>query len=863
MATSLACGQTYGHYRLVARVGEGAMGVIYRAHDEVLERDVALKLLREGVVRDESTRKRFRHEALTLARLNHPNIETVHGFETDGELDFLVMEYVPGITLADRLLQGPVRQPELINLAIQIASGVAEAHDCGVVHRDLKPGNIMITPSGQVKVLDFGLAQLLATENQPTTQSDSASCLAGTLPYLAPEQLRGSQPDRRSDVHALGVVLYEMAAGRRPHTGVSVGAMVESILNEAPAPLRSIRPELPAEFEAIVCKAMDKDPRLRYQSARELAIDLQRLMSSRNLDLIARPNPRPRGLLWPALAVLICLLVALLWVRTHRVTPPQSVAPPPRGRVVAVLPFQAIGGNPENQALCRGLTELLAARLAQIGDGVEVIAPSEVQAQGVTSATDARNKLGATLVIEGSWNFAGGDQLTYSLVDTNTRRSLNAAVVRPDLRNLLTTESEAVGKLLAMMSVEIPRNAGASAQQEVLAHPDAYQYYVRGRGYLLEYTNPESLRSAAALFKTAAEIEPSFALAYAGLGETYWKQFQESRNEEFVPKAIEASARAVRLNDKLAPVHVTMGTIDQGKGDYEGAVREFERALDLDPESDAAYRGLATSYASMGKMKQAEAAYLRAISVRKEYWGGYSALGAFYYKQARYDDAAAQFRHVIELAPENARGYTNLGGVYYLQGKYKQAQELYEKSLALQPGYRAYSNLGTLYFFNGRYADAARMFEKALELNNTDSRVWRNLADAYNWDPGEREKARAVYERAGNLIEKELQVNPRDSTLRLELADCESMLGHFGRAVKLVKQALSLSPVSADNWQAAAVVEEQVGDRKSALDMLGKAIRAGYSIAEIERDPTLERLRADPRYSALLQGENNSPAVGK
>lgn len=862
MATSLAGGQTYGHYRLVARVGEGAMGVVYRAHDEVLERDVALKLLRPGVLRDTSTRRRFRQEALTLARLNHPNIETLHGFETDGDVDFLVMEYVPGITLADRLVQGPLRQPELINIAIQIASAVAEAHDRGVVHRDLKPGNIMVRPSGQVKVLDFGLAQLLPTQDQPT-QSDSAGSLAGTLPYVAPEQLHGSQPDRRTDVHALGVVLYEMATGRRPHAQSSVAALVEAILKEEPAPLRSVRPEIPAEFEAIVCKAMDKDPGLRYQSARELAIDLQRLVSSRNLELIAQPRPRSLGLLWPAVAAVACLLIAFVWILVHRATSPPSPAPAPRARVVAVLPFEAIGANPENQALCRGLTELLTARLAQIGNGVEVIPTSEVQAQGVTSATDARRKLGATLVVEGSWNFAAGNQLTYSLVDANTRRSLNAAVVQPDLRNLLTTEDEAAGQLLAMMNLEVPRDTRTPAQQEVLAHPDAWQYYVRGRGYLLQYADPQNLRSAIALFNTAIDIEPSFALAWAGLGEAYWREFQDSRNEEFVPKAIEASAKAVRLNDKLAPVHVTLGTIDQGRGDYEAAVREFERALELDPESDAAYRGLAASYASLGKMDRAESAYLRAIAVRRDYWGSYSALGGFYYTQARYDDAAAQFRRAIDFAPENARGYTNLGGIYYLQGNYKQAQELYEKSITLEPNYRAYSNLGTLYFYNGRYADAARMFEKALQLNDTDSRVWRNLASAYYWAPGEREKARAAYGKAASLIDKELQINPRDSTLMLQLADCESMLGHSAKAVALVHQALALSPDSAEDLHLAAGIEEQVGNRQAALELLGKAIRAGYSIAEIERDPALQQLRADPRYNALAHTQSTSPAVRK
>ena len=854
MATSPACGQTYGHYRLIERIGEGAMGVVYRAHDEVLERDVALKMLPAGTVRDDSTRRRFRQEALTLARLNHPNIETLHGFESTGEADFLVMEFVAGHTLAERLARGPMKQADLLTLGIQLASALDEARKQGVVHRDLKPANILITPSEQAKVLDFGLARLLPMGDQSTQQSESqSSTLSGTLPYLSPEQLHGQQPDHRSDLYALGVVLYEMATGRRPHTHTAVGALVEAILHQQPGPVRSLNPEISPELEAIIRKALDKDPKLRYQSAGELQVDLQRLISGRNLEQVAlpeRPAARPGWLAITAISLLMLAMVALLsfWLRR---APPQSPGvAPSRAKVVAVLPFEAIGGKAENQALCRGLTELLTARLAQVSkrSGVEVVPSSEVRSQGVSTAEDARKKLGVTLVVEGSWNFVGNNQVTYSLVDAQTRRNLNAAVVDADLHNLALAEREVVDKLLAMLDVEAPPPEAAGAA----SRPDAYEYYVRGRGYLLEYANPDNLKSAIALFNTAIEKDHGFALAYAALGEAYWRQFQENKDSSAIPKAMQACREAARLNVRLAPVHVTFGLIYQGTGRYEDAVKEFGRAIDLDPTSDAAYRGMASSYASLGKMKEAEDAYRRAIDLHRNYWGGYSALGAFYHQAGRNDEAAVQFRRALALAPENVRGYTNLGGVLFLQGNYQEAQQLFERSLAIQPNYRAYVNLGTLYFAAGKYADSARMYEQALQLNDKDSRIWHYAASAYTWAPGQKDKGRAAYQRAAEMIERELKINPRDDVRRLALADCYSMLGRASRARDLVQLVLQSAPRDSATLFSVADIYLQMGDRDAGLSRLGEAIQAGLPMAEVERDPTWNDLRTDPRYQQLV-----------
>jgi tetratricopeptide (TPR) repeat protein len=827
------------------------MGVVYRARDEHLQREVALKLLPETVTHDESARRRFRQEALTLARLNHSNIETLYSFESDGDKDFLVMEYIRGITLASKLATGPLGEPELIEYATQLASALEAAHKEGVIHRDLKPSNILITPGGQLKMLDFGLARLLTVDWQSTTASDLPG-ISGTLPYVAPEDLSGSHAvDARSDLYSCGVVMYEMATALRPYTGDSVASLLRAILESEPVPLRSVNPAISPELDAIIRKAMDKNPGLRYQSARELKVDLQRLAFARKIE---RPIEPPRAFLKSRWLMVPLLLLALLVgaILRWKMRASYSVVTAPR--VVAVLPFEAVGGASDNQILCRGLTDLLTTRLTQISKqyGVEVVPASEVRTQGVNSITTARQKLGVTLIVEGSWDFAG-KQVMYSLVDAQSRRNVSAEFVKANIDDLLSVEHKVADNLLNMVAGELrPKNQN-SKLTDSSSHPDAYQYYVRGVGYLQEYQDVASLNSAIALFHSALEHDPFFAAALAGTGEAYWRLFQETKDENFIPKAVEACHRAAQLNNNLASVHTTLGLIALGQSQYQQAAIEFQRAIAIDETSDAAYRGLASSYEAMGRDADAEAAYKQAIQTRRDYWGEYSALGSFYANRGRYEDAAAQFRRVIDLAPENVRGYTNLGGIYLLQGKTHQAEELLRKSLSIEPNYRAYTNLGALFFSQGGYSDSAAMFEKATQLNDRDARVWRNLGDAYYWAPEQRSKARPAYERAAELLNSQRKISPNDPNLMTELALCDSMLGKQPEAVALIARAAAQTPSDPEIQFRAAEIYEQGGDHAAALNKLALAVHMGYSVADIRRDPTLAQLRKDSRYQKLVE----------
>src|ERR1700722_3107164 len=308
-------GQTLGHYRIIEEVAAGGMGVVYRAHDQQLERDVALKVLPPGTLSNDASRRQFRKEALALAKLSHPNIETVYEFDTQDGIDFLVMEYVTGNTLAERLAAGALPEKEVVALGMQIAAAMEEAHGRGIVHRDLKPRNIAITARGHAKVLDFGLAKLLPQVNDVTSDTlTDTQAGAGTLPYMPPEQLQGESVDARADIYTIGAVLYEMATDRRAFPDELPSRVIDAILHHPPVPPRALNPRISPELERIILKCLDKDPARRFQSAKELSVDLRRLAESPNSHSISSETPNEAKARKRAMAavILVLLLVVLL-----------------------------------------------------------------------------------------------------------------------------------------------------------------------------------------------------------------------------------------------------------------------------------------------------------------------------------------------------------------------------------------------------------------------------------------------------------------------------------------------------------------------------------------------------------------------
>jgi serine/threonine-protein kinase len=375
---------------------------------------------------------------------------------------------------------------------------------------------------------------------------------------------------------------------------------------------------------------------------------------------------------------------------------------------------------------------------------------------------------------------------------------------------------------------------------------------MQGRGYLQRYEVPQNVDTSVALFNRALELDPKYALAEAGLGEAYWRSYEQTKDTRWAEDARKRSAAAIALNDKLAQVYVTLGMIQTGTGHFDEAVQNLQKALALDPINADAYRELANTYQQTGRLKDAESTYLNAIAARPGYWATHNELGGFYYHLGRYAQAEKEFQRVVELTPDNARGYMNLGVIAYYQKRYEEAAKMYEKSVAIKPSASAYSNLGTVYYSLAQYDEAARYYEKAIQMNGHESLWWHNLAAAYQAS-GDSEKARGAFQQTAALIDQQLRVNPRDPTLLILLADAYSYLNQPQLARELLRQGMALAPDDISNMFQASAIYEQLGDRKLALQWIGKAIKGGFSRDLIEKEPTLARLRLDPKFQDLLK----------
>ena len=828
------------------------MGVVYRAYDENLQREVALKVLRNDPREDGSGRFRMRREALALAQLNHPNIATVYDFESDGDNDFVVLEYISGETLAHLIRQHPLPLPQLLGLGAEIADAVERAHSNGIIHCDLKPSNVVLTEDSHAKVLDFGLARLFQGFGDSTSAATASGSSGGTLPYMAPEQLSG-KADVRSDIYSIGAVLYEMATGVRAFQQEHFAELVEGILHGGPPLSSTHNKEVPPELDAIIAKAMANDPDDRYQTAGALRDDLLRL--SAGIPVSAKVPPTKFWVTWRWVSAVVAASVLALVIIpfARKVQAPATTASATPARIVAVLPFESVGGAVEDEALCRGLTEALTANLAQQGRryGWEVVPAAEVRSQGIKDADQARRLLGASLVVEGSWQFNGARQVAYGLVDAKNRRHVDGNVVRVDGEDYFALEGQVLNGAIRMLAGDATPVI-IEPQKYRPKDPKAYQYYLRARGYLQNYQQPDNVNSAITLLKSATELDPNFAVAHAALGEAYWRKYKETKEPSLVTQAQKSVELAQRLAGDTPEVLSTLGLLHQGTGKYEKAAAEYERVIALNPTDDGAYRGLAAAYQSLGDNKEAERAFRRAIEIRKDAAYGYQALAGYLFRVGRNPEAVEVFQHAIELAPENPKFYANVGGVYYMMGDYPKAIASFEKSNAVRPNAIAYINLGTVYYFQEKYADAAQAFRKSIELNDRDYRSWHNLGSASYWVPALRSQAPEAYRRSAEMIEEQLKVNPRDPDLLMLLADCKSMLGEKKEAESLLTAAMKLNPEDAQQMLVAAEIYEHHGKRDLALHWVAEAIKHGYALDNIEHSAGLKELRKDPRYKKTV-----------
>ncbi|HSZ61591.1 MAG TPA: tetratricopeptide repeat protein [Terriglobales bacterium] len=856
-ASPPSVGQVLGHYRIVEQIGVGGMGIVFRARDERLDRDVALKTLPSLALLSDEARRQFRREALSLAKITDPHVAMAFDFGRDAGIDYLVTEYVPGLTLEAKLAGGSLSEADVFQLGKQLASGLEAAHKEGVIHRDLKPSNLKITPDGRLKILDFGLAYMLRAETGEATATASLTEIysdAGTLPYMAPEQIKGQKPDARADVWSAGAVLYEMSTGKPPFGELIRGALIAAILESVPAPPRAVNAKISEGLERVILRALQKDPKERYQSAGDLRIDLANLATG-TVPVHPKQASALNGRRWlPVTIVVVVVLViasAGVWWMRHRA---ERVAS--EERMMAVLPFESVANDTPTNALGLGLTDTVTAKLVQAVDGghLQLIATRDLIAHGVKTSEQARSEFGTDLVLEGSMQQQGTRvRINWSLVNSRTHTQIAANTITGDAGDMFGLQDKLVDDVLEKLPRAVEPGRRLALQGHLDTKPAAYDFYLRGRGYLDDYKVEDNLESAIAEFERAIAVDENYAPAYAAMGLAYNTGFVwKNRDKDWVDKAKNACDRALSLTPQLAEGHTCLGNVFLSTGRYEEAVQQFQRSLDLDHNNDETLSSLADAYQKLGKTSAAEDAYRKAISLRPNYWRLYNTLGIFYMDQARYADAAQLFKKTIELAPLNYRGYSNLGATDLMVGQYQEAANAFQGSIALRPTGQVYGNLGAVYFYMRRYQDSAENLQQALKIDPKDWLNWGNLGDTLFQIPGRRTEARSAYKQAIELAKRRLEVNPRDGTILAFTADYYAMLDQEGQAREQMVRALETAPADADVLFRAAIVYNHFGDKEKTLDFLTKSVAAGYSKALIRDTPDFDRLKGDQRFRALL-----------
>jgi eukaryotic-like serine/threonine-protein kinase len=851
-------GQVLGHYSIVEKIGEGGMGVVFRARDLQLDRDVALKILPRHMLLTEAARRQFRREALSLARIADPHVAMAFEFGQDvsqGQtISYLVTEYVPGVTLDAKLAGRPLPETEVLQLGKQLASGLEAAHKEGVVHRDLKPGNLKVTPDGRLKILDFGLAYILKAEPSVTATASLTETYVdgGTLPYMCPEQIKGQTPDARADLWSAGIVLYEMSTGKHPFGDATGSRLRGAILEQTSRPPREVNPKISEGLERIILRALQKDPKERYQSAGDMRIDLAN-MATGTVPIYPKPITSPnwrRRLAIAMVAAVVSVSAGAWWLR-HR-----TVNPPLEARMMAVLPFESVADDAATNALGRGLTATVTAKLVQAVDGghLQLVSTRDLIEHGVKTSEQAQREFGTDLVLEGSLQQDGARiRITWSLVNPRTHAQIAANTITGDANDMFGLQDTIFDDVLA----KLPQAEKSEKRKGLTDRPDikpaAYDFYLRGRGYLEDYKNQDNIDNAIAEFQRAIAVDANYAPAYAAMGLAYNKGFQlQNRGKDWVDKAKTACDHALSLMPQLAEGHTCLGNVFLSTGHYEDAVQELQRSLELDHNSDETLRSLAGAYQKLGKPSAAEDAYRTAISLRPNYYRVYSAFGAFYWNQSRYSDAAAMFKKAIELAPLNYSGYSNLGAMYLQLGQYQEAVNVLNRSIALRPTHEAYGNLGAVYFYMRRYPDSAESLQRAIRIDPNDYLNWGNLGDTLFQIPSRRAEARDAYQKAIALGRERLDVNPKDTNVLSFTADYYAMLDQEDQAREQMKQALQLAPLDADVLFRAAILYNHFGDADKTLEFLTKSISAGGSRTLIRDTPDFDHLKHDPRFRALL-----------
>ncbi len=700
----MEAGEALSHYRLMERIGEGGMGVVWKALDTTLGRTVAIKVLSESITARPGSLTRLTHEAKALAALNHPAIVTVYSVEQADGIHFLTMEWLQGRTLRDLIPPEGMPFSRFLDIALPVVEGIIAAHEHGIAHRDIKPRNVMLTDSGRIKVLDFGLARQTVegpgpSEAAPTESLDAAPGLAGTLYYMSPEQLRGQPCDPRSDLFSLGVLFYEMLTGRRPFEGDSVPELSASILRDEPVAVTRFRPDIPVHLDWLIARCLAKDPANRFESARELHAELDVLHRARRVAGDAEGS-------------------------------------------IAVLPFSDMSQQKDQEYFCDGIAEEITNALTKVRNLHVVPRTSAFQFRNTALALrEVGRRLGVKTLLTGSVRKAGEQlRITVTLTDVEDGYSLWSERFDREMKDVFAIQDEIAGNVVRALSLSLSPRERRAIRNVATDVAGAYEHYLRGRKVFHQQSR-RSLEYARKMFEQAVALDPNYALAHAGLADSFSLIYLfVDDSEANRARALEESRLALSLDPELGQAHVSHG-IACGLYDlHEESVASYERALALEPRLYEADFFYAREVFMHGDLENAARLFERGFEARPDDYQIAALLGQVYEDLGRPADARVMRRRAINNAeehlkvnPDDVRAYYMSANAMVAVGEVERGLERTRLALRLEPlDCMVLYNAGCIFAMTGHLEEALDCLEKSVQVGNIQFRYFQHDS---NLDP--------------------------------------------------------------------------------------------------------------------------------